>query len=324
MSAEPDVSGGFSHEAFLYSDMAEFLAGVQSFLAPAIAAGDPVLVLLRAPEIGALTGALGAPAPEVTFTDVTDAGANPARLIGVWRRFADAHPGAQLWGIAEAVYPGRSPAELAECELYEALLNVAFDAATPLRLWCPYNLATLPASVIEQAERTHPFLLRDGQRQASGHFQPINPAETYARPLPAAPDGAAGLPFTRGELGQLRAFVAGQAQQAGLAQQAATSLVAAVNEIATNSLQHGGGRGELRVWTDGDWLVCEVSDSGHLTAPLAGKLPPAANDGAGLWLANQLTGLVQIHSTPDGTEIRVHQKLSIPRAPGSDARGALP
>ena len=34
-----------------------------------------------------------------------------------------------------------------------------------------------------------------------------------------------------------------------------------------------------------------------------------ANDGAGLWLANQLTDLVQIRSTPDGTEIRVYQKL---------------
>jgi anti-sigma regulatory factor (Ser/Thr protein kinase) len=306
MSTEP--SGGFSHEAFLYSDMTEFLAGIQSFLAPAIAAGDPVLVLLRTPEIDALTGALGVPAQTVTFTDITDAGGNPARLIGVWRRFADAHTGSQLWGIAEAVYPGRSPAELAECELYEALLNVAFDATTPLRLRCPYNLTTLPASVIEQAERTHPFLLRDGQRQASGQFQPINPAEPYTRALPAAPADAACLPFACGELGRLRAFVAGQAQQAGLAQQAASSLVAAINEIATNSLQHGGGRGELRVWTDGAWLVCAVSDSGYLTAPLAGKLPPAANDGAGLWLANQLTDLVQIHSTPDGTEIRVHQQ----------------
>jgi anti-sigma regulatory factor (Ser/Thr protein kinase) len=308
MSGEPEVSGGFSHEAFLYSDMAEFLAGIQSFLAPAIAAGDPVLVLLRPPEIGSLTGALGAPAQKVTFADITDAGGNPARLIGVWRRFADAHPGARLWGVAEAVYPGRSAAELAECDLYEALVNVAFDATTPLRLRCPYNLAALPAGVIEQAERTHPFLLRDGQRQASSHFQPINPAEPYARPLPAAPADAACLPFTRGELGQLRAFVAAQAQQAGLAQQAATSLVAAINEIATNSLQHGGGRGELRVWTDGAWLVCAVSDSGHLTAPLAGKLPPAANDGAGLWLANQLTDLVQIHSTPEATEVRVHQQ----------------
>ena len=309
MSAEPDVPGGFSHEAFLYADMAGFLAGIQSFLAPAIAAGDPVLVLLRPPEIGALTAALGTPAQQVTFADITEAGRNPARLIGVWRRFADTHPGSQLWGIAEAVYPGRTPAELAECELYEALLNLAFDAATPLRLRCPYNLAALPASQIEQAERTHPFLLRDGQRQASGHFQPLNPAELYARPLPAAPAGAACLPFTRGELGRLREFVAGHAQQAGLAQPTATALVAAINEIATNSLQHGGGRGELRVWTDGGWLVCAVSDSGHLTAPLAGKLPPAANDGAGLWLANQLTDLVQIRSTPDGTEIRVYQKL---------------
>jgi anti-sigma regulatory factor (Ser/Thr protein kinase) len=309
MSVEPDVSGGFSHEAFLYSGTAEFLTGIQSFLAPAIAAGDPVFVLLRRPEIDALTRALDAAAHKVTFADITEAGGNPARLIGVWRRFADAHPGSQLWGIAEAVYPGRSPAELAECELYEALLNVAFDATTPLRLRCPYNLTTLPVSVIGQAERTHPFLLRDGQRQVSGQFQPINAAEPYARALPPAPAGAACLLFARGELGQLRTFVAGEAQQASLGRQAATSLVAAINEIATNSLQHGGGHGELRVWTDGDWLVCAVSDSGHLTAPLAGKLPPAANDGAGLWLANQLTDLVQIHSAPGGTEVRVHQKL---------------
>jgi anti-sigma regulatory factor (Ser/Thr protein kinase) len=309
MSVEPDVSGGFSHEAFLYSDAAEFLAGIQSFLAPAIAAGDPALVLLHPPEIDALGGALGMAAQKVTFADITDAGGNPARLIGVWRRFADAHPGSRLWGVAEAVYPGRSPAELAECELYEALLNVAFDAATPLRLRCPYDLAALPASVIEEAQRTHPFLVRDGQRQASGHFQPLNPAEPYTRPLPAVPADAACLPFGRGELGRLRSLVAGQAQQAGLAQQAATSLVAAINEIATNSLQHGGGRGELRVWTDGSWLVCEVSDHGHLTAPLAGKLPPATNDGAGLWLANQLTDLMQIHSGSAGTEVRVHQKL---------------
>ena len=100
-----------------------------------------------------------------------------------------------------------------------------------------------------------------------------------------------------------------QAEQAGLAQRPATALVAAVNEIATNSLQHGGGHGELRVWTDDGWLLCEVSDQGHLAAPLAGRLPPAPDEGAGLWLANQLTDLLQIRSTPGGTAVRVAQKL---------------
>lgn len=85
--------------------------------------------------------------------------------------------------------------------------------------------------------------------------------------------------------------------------------MAAVNEVATNSLLHGGGRGELRVWTDGGWLLCEVCDHGHLTQPMAGRLPPAEDGGAGLWLANQLTDLVQIHSAAGRTAIRIHQRL---------------
>jgi anti-sigma regulatory factor (Ser/Thr protein kinase) len=311
MSAEPEADDrrGFSHEALLYSGTAEFLAGIRSFLAPAIAAGDPVLALLPPPEAETLSQELAGTAASVTFADIAGVGGNPARLIGAWRRFADTHPGARLFGIAEAMYPGRSPAEIAECELYEALLNVAFDVTTPLRLLCPYNVAALPAGVIERAEHTHPFLVQAGQQRASSRFQPINATEPYARPLPVFPADAPCLPFTRGELSRLRAFVAGHAKQAGLGQQSAVSLVAAVNEIATNSLQHGGGHGTLRVWTDGGWLLCEISDHGHLTAPLVGKLPPAAGDGAGLWLANQLTDLMQIHSAPGRTEIRVYQKL---------------
>jgi anti-sigma regulatory factor (Ser/Thr protein kinase) len=317
MSAEPDQPelgnpGGYRHEALLYRGTGEFLSGIVSFVAPAVDAGHPVLVLLTAAKINALRAALGPAAEKVEFADIADAGSNPARLIGVWRRFADGRADAsQLRGVAEAVFPGRSPAELAECQLYEELLNVAFDAATPLHVRCPYDVAALPAPVIEDARRSHPFLAGDGtaEAHASAEFQPIDLAEPYTRPLPASPGDAASIAFQRGGLGSLRAFVTAQAQQAGLDQRSVSALVAAINELATNSLQHGGGQGELRIWTDDGWLLCEVSDQGHLTKPLAGRLPPAPDAGAGLWLANQLTDLLQIHSTADGTVVRVHQKL---------------
>ncbi|MFI5065834.1 MAG: anti-sigma factor RsbA family regulatory protein [Streptosporangiales bacterium] len=309
MSEEPEEPGGYSHEAFPYRDRAEFLAGVLSFLDPAARAGQPALVLLPADQLDLVRREFPAGAATVEYADITEAGANPGRLIGVWRRFAASHPGAvDLRGVCEPVYPGRSAAELAECELYEALLNAAFDAATPLRLMCAYDAASLPADVIASARRTHPFVTDGKTRQASPAFQPLNLAEPYARPLPAGPEDAARLPFTRGELGRLRAFVATRARDAGLAERPATALVAAVNEIATNSLQHGGGRGELRVWAESGALLCEVSDQGHLTEPLAGRLPPAADQGAGLWLANQLTDLVQIYSGPDGTVVRLSQR----------------
>jgi anti-sigma regulatory factor (Ser/Thr protein kinase) len=109
----------------------------------------------------------------------------------------------------------------------------------------------------------------------------------------------------------VRAFVAEHAQRAGLGQESAAALVAAVHELATNSVQHGGGPGELRVWAHSRSLVCEVSDHGHITAPLAGRLPPDldAGGGAGLWVASQLCDLVQIQSTAAGTVIRVCQHL---------------
>ena len=86
-------------------------------------------------------------------------------------------------------------------------------------------------------------------------------------------------------------------------------MVQSVSEIATNSVRHGGGQGEHRAWRDGGSLVCEVSDAGHITSPLAGRLPPARDGGAGggLWLANQLCDLVQICSSPSGTAIRLRR-----------------
>jgi anti-sigma regulatory factor (Ser/Thr protein kinase) len=63
----------------------------------------------------------------------------------------------------------------------------------------------------------------------------------------------------------------------------------------------------LRTWLQPDALVCEVTDRGRLDDPLVGRLAPAPEEqrGRGLWLANQLSDLVQIRSTPEGTAVRV-------------------
>ena len=88
-------------------------------------------------------------------------------------------------------------------------------------------------------------------------------------------------------------------------------MVMAVNEVAANSLRHGGGQGELRAWRDSHSLVCEVSDQGHITSPLVGRLPPVLDSGTGggLFLANRLCDLVQIYSSPAGTAVRVYRDI---------------
>jgi anti-sigma regulatory factor (Ser/Thr protein kinase) len=323
-----ETAGGYRHEALLYSGMAEFRTGTTSFLRRALRAGGPVLVVVSRSKIDVLRQELGAEAKAVSFADMADVGDNPARIIAAWRAFVQANDGAsQLWGIGEPIYPERSPTELAECQLHEALLNVAFDAATPFWLLCPYDLEALTADVIDEAHRTHPFVARaetraetsgedsgeaaGDDRQACSTFRPVDLAAPFARPLPARPADAARMFFESGVLHYLRTFVTRQAVRAGLGRGSAGAMVMAVNEVATNSIRHGGGQGEVRAWSDGSSLVCEVSDQGHITAPLAGRLPPTLGAGSqgGLWLANQLCDLVQISSSPDGTAVRLYSDL---------------
>jgi anti-sigma regulatory factor (Ser/Thr protein kinase) len=85
-------------------------------------------------------------------------------------------------------------------------------------------------------------------------------------------------------------------------------LVLAVNEVATNSVLHGGGDGTLLVWREGETLICELRDSGCFDHPLAGRERPRPDrvGGHGLWLANQLCDLVQLRSFSTGTVVRLH------------------
>jgi anti-sigma regulatory factor (Ser/Thr protein kinase) len=309
-AAVQPAAGRYRHEALLYSGPAEFRAAAGSFLRRAIAEGAPALVMVSSEKIELLRRDLGAGASRVGFADMAEVGSNPARIIAPWREFVRSHDGAgQLYGIGEPVYPGRSAAELAECQLHEALLNIAFDAATPFWLLCPYDLEALAADVIGEAEQHHPFLARDGDKKASGNFQPIDTHSPFDRPVPARPAGVESFSFGAGDLGRVRAYVSRRARLAGLARKSAVALVLAVNEIATNSLQHGGGHGELRVWPEDGGLVCEISDRGHITSALAGRLPPSLDgaDGGGLWLANHMCDLVQIFSSSGGTAIRLLQ-----------------
>ena len=122
------------------------------------------------------------------------------------------------------------------------------------------------------------------------------------------------MPFGPGRdaLRTVRNLVLRHAKAAGLDGTATEHLTLAANELATNSLRHGGGRGRIRLWRVDHTLVCEVSDAGELPAqPLLGRLRPTLDQigGRGLWLANQLCDLVQIRTSARGTTIRLHMAV---------------
>ena len=66
----------------------------------------------------------------------------------------------------------------------------------------------------------------------------------------------------------------------------------------------------LRIWSDGDTLLCEVQDRGRLRDPLAGRRRPdfTGSGGQGLWITNQVCDLVQLRSFADGSAVRIHMR----------------
>jgi anti-sigma regulatory factor (Ser/Thr protein kinase) len=301
--------GPFRHEALLYEGLDDFVVQTAAFLREGILADEASLVVVAAHKIAALREELGDLADAVCFADMAEVGANPGRIIPAWQDFVSSQGAAVpgLRGIGEPIWAERSPVELTECQRHEALLNVAFAGSPTFWLACPYDLASLDESVINEATRSHPFVAAG----PSGCFGVHDGLEIFAGELPPPPGWALQLEFGDGPLGDVRAFVYDRAGVTGLDGARLADLMVAVTELASNTVRHGGGRGTLRVWEEEGRLVCDVRDRGRITDPMVGRRRPTLErrDGRGLWLVQQLCDLVQIRSGDAGTTVRIHMGL---------------
>jgi anti-sigma regulatory factor (Ser/Thr protein kinase) len=302
---------GFQHEALFYANRNEFLAGTVPFIRGGLAGGEPVLVVESAERIAMLRGALDDEADRVMFADMAAVGQNPARIIPAWRDFVDVHgkAGTGLRGIGEPIWSERTADQLVECQRHESLLNVAFAGGRPWRLLCPYDTSSLDDAVIDEARRSHAFVTEGGAGHESAEFRGVDASGArFELALPEPQSGPGGFAFDRDNLLELRGKVATFATASGLRAARATELVTAVNEVATNSIEHGGGGGVARMWRTPESVICEVRDAGDYRQPLADRERPGESprDSRGLWLANQLCDLVQIRALTDGTVVRLH------------------
>ena len=81
----------------------------------------------------------------------------------------------------------------------------------------------------------------------------------------------------------------------------------AVNEIGSNSIEHGAGQGRLRLWVTDEAVTAEVADGGTADLPFPGMVAPPAVGvrGRGLWLASELCDVLQVWSDGKGTVVRL-------------------
>jgi anti-sigma regulatory factor (Ser/Thr protein kinase) len=301
---------GFSHEALIYEGEDEFLAATVPFLRAGLAEDAALLVAVGPERTALLEAELGADAEAVGFVDMRALGRNPARLIPFWREFIDAQGERPGRGVGEPVWPGRTPAEIDECERHESLVNVAFGGDREWSLLCPYDGAALTDEVLTRIAASHSHLHHGGARRASGGF--LAEPDWFAGALSDRPPVVASFRFGRGDLHKVRSWVGHAACDAGMPTGEAAGLVAGASEVAANSIAYGGGGGVLHIWRDPAGVVVEIGDSGRIEQPLAGRVRPAAAQerGRGLWLANQLCDLVQIRSGAAGTTVRLRANLA--------------
>lgn len=297
MTVAPRQGTGFRHEALFYADRDEFLAGTVPFVEAGIEAGETVLVALPGPKRLLLQEEVDPDSAPVRFLPMEELGRNPGRLISAWRDFLRSESPSGMRGLGELIWPGRIGAEIEECERHERLLNLAFEGGPGWTLMCPYDAGALSDEVLSAA--------------AHSHQAPAAPGALLEGSLPPPSGASFGLRFGRSELRQVRLLVSERAGTAGLDSRRTEDLVLAACELATNSVQHGGGEGELRVWYEDGRLICDVRDPGRIDDPLVGRQRPPADQvgGRGLWIAHQICDLVQIRSGEGGTQVRLQMAV---------------
>ncbi|WP_172383230.1 sensor histidine kinase [Streptomyces sp. MNP-20] len=311
---------GFVHQALCYGADEEFLEGALGYVREGLEAGDALLAVVAGGNIDLLRDALGGAAREVEFIDCLDWYHYPSRTLGQYHAYCAAREqgGARrVRVIGEPVWTGRTTLEVQEWMRYESLLNVAF-AESGHWILCPYDTRALPEAVITTARRTHPelavgddALLRNDRYAAPADFY-AECDEAEREPAAPAFREAAEIPFERGRTAVARAAAAEFARGRALAEGRVQDLVVAVHETVVNAIRFGGGHGVLRLWSEPEYLVCEIADSGcgHLPSVPAfpGHLPPAprAASGHGLWVVRQLSDVMTERIGPEGSLVRLY------------------
>jgi anti-sigma regulatory factor (Ser/Thr protein kinase) len=293
------------HDLFVYETDAEIAAHVERFVVAGLEADEAVTLTVSQRKERLLREALGPAAAAVSFLGTGDVYSRPEGALATFE--------ATLRKSEEALDAGiRVYGELPICETqaewnrwmaYESLANRVF-AHRPVVFMCGYDTRVVPEAVVHQAWQTH-RVVHAGVWQLSREYEEpevlVPSLEPPFEPLP----GLRSLPIGDGRLEDrlADALIAN-----GVPEGRARDLLVAAREVLINADLYGNGVRAFRVGRVGERFVCEITDAGEgFDDPFAGYLPPVlqARDGAGLWVARQLTSQLDLHSEPDGLTVRL-------------------
>jgi anti-sigma regulatory factor (Ser/Thr protein kinase) len=293
------------HEAFFYRSADEYQAVLAPYVEDGVRGDDAVFVVVPSSRVELLRTVLSRTAASgTTFIDAVEWYRHPARAVAQYSDLL-AGLGRQPARVVGEVQFGNSD-DWAAWTRYETVLNRALSAYKA-RVVCPYALRGLPTEVITDAFRTHPLLF-DGSTTASPTYVPPERLVPQLQREIELPDEPSVLDVDLAHnLRLARAAFVEVASTIGIDAERLAQLNLALNEIMTNAVIHGEGRGRLRVWlVDGSRLICAVDDDGPGPSdPLVGFIPPPVDalGERGLWLARQWFDRVEVSTTRPGHRV---------------------
>lgn len=297
------------HAVAFHRDRADLLARILPLVTAALDEGRPVVTALHPDTEERLTAKVGAeslvmyrrpPRPDGGSgqTDATVA-ARALRELTAGR----AGP-VTLVAEHQSAFDGADGSYWSELD---AAANVAL-ADLPVTLTCFYPELPLHLRILADARRNHPFLLVGGElRHNPAHRGPreVLAAQPAPAPILLGPPDLRHA-FSAFQLHEVRVAVEYTLREAGFGADRAEDVVLAVNEVATNAVEHGGGAAELHLWV-GSEVVCEIHDRGRLGDPLPGLAAPhpAEPRGRGVWIARQICDVLHVWTDATGTHVRM-------------------
>ncbi|MEJ8280141.1 ATP-binding protein [Pseudonocardia spirodelae] len=302
---------GFRHALVHADDPAELAAAVApAALAAVRESGAQVALDVSAEAEQALREAFGAELAPVRLTALTSSARESGQTVAAWRarELRALSSSGRPVVVVSAHDPDLDGVDGGFWVELEAALNISL-AGLPVTQVCAYPRLPLHAAVGESATASHPLVLRRAGASDNPRFRP--PAEVLAA-LPVAPPHLLGPPdvtlsYNTFELSRVRDAVTEAARVCRLDTTRGEDMVQAVNEVATNAVEHGSPEAGLSVWARDGELVCEVTDTGAIPLPLIGLAPPHPSQarGRGTWIARQLCDSLHVWRAPDGTHVRL-------------------
>jgi anti-sigma regulatory factor (Ser/Thr protein kinase) len=295
------------HDLFPYEDDDQMVGKMAPFLESGLADGEAVVVILDRRKLELLADALESDAGPISYIDGDAFYTRPeAALAGYDRRVRQF--------LREGASAVRAFAELPRCETepewnswiaYEAIVNRAL-AHHPFWVTCGYDRREMPEPLLEGGFETHQHVLSD-DREHNSHYHAPERVVSARTPTPAPLPDLHELPLTS-EPRRLREHLAAELETAGVSEHEAENMLIAAGEVFANARRHGGETMSVRVGRLEDRFVCEVSDAGPgIDDPLVGFMPPQPGqaEGAGLWVARQLTRRLEVVRSPQGSSVRL-------------------